>query len=569
MASLTAKTIRGRKYYYLRECRRVNGKPKVVKQTYLGSAAEVAAALADPKHGLVPLSYAPVKDFGALAALFDLATRIGFIDIVDRHVPKRTKTAPSVGAYLLLAALNRCVAPRSKAKAAAWYEGTSLARWLPFKPTQLTSQRFWDNMDRVDESAIQAIQEEFTKRIVERFALDLSCFFYDATNFFTFIDSFNEASTLAQRGKSKEGRSNLRILGLALIVTADHHVPLFHHLYPGNQHDAPTFRSVLDDLVARYHQVCGEEGKEDVTLVFDKGNNAEDIIEELGESPYHIVGSLVPTQHKDLLAVARSKLERLDPKRFPAEVLSYRTQKKVYGSEFTVLVTWNENLHAAQVKTLEREVAKRRQKLVDLQGRLRRARKKPSRGKAPTKASVTRAVNRILKGRHMKDLFRITVERRGRALPTLHFRFDRRAWERLDRTLLGKTLLFTDRHEWSDEDIVTTYRGQHHVESVFRQMKDPRHLAFRPTHHWTDQKLQVHALYCVVAFTLAALLQRDVTAAGINLSVPRLLDELGGIREVQVLTQSRRGRPRTHRVHSELNDTQERLYDALQLERYL
>jgi hypothetical protein len=38
---------------------------------------------------------------------------------------------------------------------------------------------------------------------------------------------------------------------------------------------------------------------------------------------------------------------------------------------------------------------------------------------------------------------------------------------------------------------------------------------------------------------------------------------------VQVLTQSRRGRPRTHRVHSELNDVQERLYDALQLERYL
>jgi len=534
MASLTAKTIRGRKYYYLRECRRVNGKPKIVKQIYLGSAAEVAAALSDPKHGLVPLPYAPVKDFGALAALFDLATRLGFVDIVDAHVPKRSKTAPSVGAYLLLAALNRCVAPRSKAKAAAWYEGTSLSRWLPFKPAQLTSQRFWDNMDRVDEAAIRAIQGELTQKIVELFDLDLSCFFYDATNFFTFIDSFNEDSTLAQRGKSKEGRTNLRILGLALIVTADHHVPLFHHLYPGNQHDAPTFRSVLDDLVVRYHQLCGGNGKEDVTLVFDKGNNAEDIME-----------------------------------RFPAEVLSYRTKKEVYGSEFTVLVTWNENLHTAQVKTLEREVAKRRQKLIDLQGRLRRARKSPRRGKAPTKASVTRAVNRILKGRHMKELFRITIDRRGRALPTLRFRFNGRAWERLDRTLLGKTLLFTDRHEWSDEDIVTAYRGQHHVESAFRQMKDPHHLAFRPTHHWTDQKLQVHAFYCVVAFTLAALLQREVAGAGIERSVPQLLDDLGDIREVQVLTQSRRGRPRTHHVHSELNDAQERLYDALQLERYL
>ena len=569
MASLTAKTVNGHKYYYLRECRRVKGKPKIVKTIYIGSAAEVAARLADPKHGFVPLPYAPVKDFGALAALFDLATRIGFVDIVDRHIPKRTKTAPSVGAYLLLAALNRCVAPRSKAKAKAWYEGTSLPRWLPFKLGQVTSQRFWDNMDRVDEAAIRTIEGELTQKIVDLFDLDLSCFFYDATNFFTFIDSFNEHSTLAQRGKSKEGRTNLRILGLALIVTADHHVPLFHHLYPGNQHDAPTFRSVLDELVARYHQLCEGNGKEDVTLVFDKGNNAEDIIQELDGSPYHIVGSLVPTQHKDLLAVARKKLERLDPKRFPAEVLSYRTKKKVYGSEFTVLVTWNENLRTAQVKTLEREVAKRRQKLVDLQGRLRRARTASRRGKAPTKASVKRTVKRILKGRHMEDLFRITVERRGRALPTLRFRFDGRAWERLDRTLLGKTLLFTDRHEWSDEDIVKAYRGQHHVESAFRQMKDPYHLAFRPTYHWTDQKLKVHAFYCVVAFTLTALLHREADAAGIELSVPMLLDELGGIREVQVLTQSQRGRPRTHRVHSELNDVQERLYDALQLERYL
>lgn len=567
MASLTVKTIRGRKYYYLRECRRVDGKPKIVKQTYLGSAADVAAALADPKHGLVPLPYAPVKEFGALAALFDVATRIGFVEIVDSYVPKRSKTTPSVGAYLLLAALNRCVAPGSKAKVGTWYEGTSLSRWLPFNPSQVTSQRFWDNMDRVDEAAIRAIEGKLTRKIVEMFDLDLSCFFYDATNFFTFIDSFNENSTLAQRGKSKEGRTNLRILGLALIVTADHQVPLFHHLYPGNQHDAPTLRSVLDELVARYHQI--HQGHDDVTLVFDKGNNAEDIIQELGESPYGIVGSLVPTQHKDLLAIPRAKLERLDPKCFPAEVLSYRTTKDVYGSEFTVLVTWNENLHIAQTRTLEREIAKRRQKLLDLQRRLQRARKGPRRGKAHTKASVTKAVNRILVGRHMKDLFRITIERRGRALPTLRFRFDVPAWERLDRTLLGKTLLFTDRHEWSGEAIVKAYRGRHHVESAFRQMKDPHHLAFRPTYHWTDQKLRVHAFYCVVAFTLAALLQRELEKANIELSVPRLLDELGRIREVQVLTKSRRGKPRTHRIHSQLNDTQTRLYDALQLERYL
>jgi transposase len=172
------------------------------------------------------------------------------------------------------------------------------------------------------------------------------------------------------------------------------------------------------------------------------------------------------------------------PERFPAEVLSHRTTKEVYGREFTVLVTWNENLHEAQVKTLEREIAKRREGLLQIKRRLARARRGPRRGRPATKASIQKAVSRVLQGRHMKDLFWVDVDRRGRAVPTMNFRFDQQAWRKLNRTLLGKTLLFTDRSDWSDERIVEAYRGQHHVEAAFRQMKDPHHLSFRPTRHW-------------------------------------------------------------------------------------
>ena len=38
MASLTAKVIKGRTYYYARECRRVDGRPKVVRTVYLGTS---------------------------------------------------------------------------------------------------------------------------------------------------------------------------------------------------------------------------------------------------------------------------------------------------------------------------------------------------------------------------------------------------------------------------------------------------------------------------------------------------------------------------------------------------
>ncbi len=244
MASLTAKKINGRTYYYLRECAWVDGRPKIVRQKYLGTAEAVAAAIENKAMpGGDVRSEAQVLEFGAVTALYDLAKRLDVVEIIDRHVPKQDRGGPTVGTYLLLAALNRCVAPSSKAQLASWYEGTVLPRWLKLKPAQLSSQRFWDNMSRVSEETIVAIERELAERVFGDFELERGCLFYDATNFFTFIDSFNERPSLPQRGKCKHGRNNLRIVGLSLLVTSDFQVPLFHRLYAGNQPDVKSFRT--------------------------------------------------------------------------------------------------------------------------------------------------------------------------------------------------------------------------------------------------------------------------------------------------------------------------------------
>lgn len=109
--------------------------------------------------------------------------------------------------------------------------------------------------------ALTAIERELTAAIVKKFNLNVSSLFYDATNFFTFIDSFNHRPTMAQRGHCKYGRANLRILGLALVVTREDQVPLLHHLYPGNQHDAVTFRSLLGEIDAR-HKLFAQNNEE-------------------------------------------------------------------------------------------------------------------------------------------------------------------------------------------------------------------------------------------------------------------------------------------------------------------
>ena len=93
----------------------------------------------------------------------------------------------------------------------------------------------------------------------------------------------------------------------------------------------------------------------------------------------------------------------------------------------------------------------------------------------------------------------MTVETED-GLPVLRYRFDQRAWQRLQSTLLGKTLIFTDNADWSDVEIVRGYRAQHHVESAFRSMKNTHYISLRPR---TDQKIAVFC--CVLALLLCSL----------------------------------------------------------------
>ena len=88
---------------------------------------------------------------------------------------------------------------------------------------------------------------------------------------------------------------------------------------------------------------------------------------------------------------------------------------------------------------------------------------------------MTGKVNGWLRARHMRDLFSVEIGEEG-GLPTLTYAFNEAAWQDLRATLLGKTLLFTDNHDWSDADIVRGYRAQHHIEGAFRQMKRPHRI---------------------------------------------------------------------------------------------
>jgi transposase len=564
MASLTPKNISGRTYYYARECQRVDGKPKIVKTTYLGSLDHILQALAQAQTPLRPKT-ARLSSFGDVAALYDQAQQIGLVELIDAQVPKRDQGL-STGQYLLLAALNRAAHPTSKAQLADWYRHTVLARLVPATTDQLSSQAFWNHMERVSPADIQAIEQALSLQLIQQFQLSLRLLVYDGTNFFTFINTRTPAR-LPARGHNKQHRGDLRQVSLGMLVSTDFHVPLFHLVYTGNLTDATAFQTVSEELAQRYRQLA--QGCEHITLIFDKGNNSTPAFDTLGGSPFHFIGSLVPSQHTDLLAVPLEEFAPLAGERL-ARCLAYRTTKPVFGQERTIVITYNENLLEGQLQGITASLTKARRKLDELQASLRRRREgRLKQGRAPTTESVRKQVEQILSGQFLKSLLRCDVTP-GAVVPGLSYRTDTAALARLTRTHLGKTILFTDNADWSNEEIVLGYRAQHHIESAFRDMKNPHFLGWSPMFHWTDSKIRVHAFYCVLALTLTSLLQRTLHGHGLDLSLQRMMELLGGIQEVLLLYPRQPGEkhPRTATCLSERSPEQEKLLEVLNLGRY-
>jgi len=562
MPSLTQKIINGRKYYYARICKRVGGKPKVVKTIYLGAVEKMIKNAQAPKE-ISQAREVCILEMGATAALWDITRRLGLVEIIDRHAPKRGQ-GPTVGQYMLVAAINRAASPTSKAAVAEWFADTVGPRLIGIKPNQLSSQAFWNHMDRLGREALLKIENDLLVRLVDGFKINLDCLLYDATNFYTYINTKTK-SKLAQRGHNKQKRNDLRQVSLGLMTSSDFHVPLLHLVYGGNVNDAKQFGSVIDELAQRYKQLTQSCPR--ITLVFDKGNNSQANFESFNDTGMHFVGSLKLNQCKPLLAVPLKKYRRLAGAGLQ-EIQVYRTRKKVFAEERTVLISYNENLLAGQLQGIGHNIAKCRAQLRELQTKLKRWMHGKVRGKRPPLEGVEKKIARILKREYMHEIIKTNVSVVSECIE-IKYRVDQEAIARLSRTVLGKTILFTDNHQWTDEQIVSAYRAQYHIEHAFREMKNPHFLGWNPRGHWTDQKIRVHAFYCVAALTLVSLLRRELADKGLCLSVECLMKQLGRIREtISVYPQPNGKPPKLSYSISRLNKMQKRLYDTLDLDRF-
>jgi hypothetical protein len=90
VSSLYRKIISGKPYYYLREMGWVDGKPKMVSERYLGSVADIVAAMDRVEAAMMPLHTGHLK-FGAVAAGWSMLTELDVVAVIDELIGARLK----------------------------------------------------------------------------------------------------------------------------------------------------------------------------------------------------------------------------------------------------------------------------------------------------------------------------------------------------------------------------------------------------------------------------------------------------------------------------------------------
>jgi transposase len=495
------------------------------RTVYIGDRQKLAELIQVSASAVMPTSFAP-QPVGAALALATVATDLGLEALIDDVCPVRQGAAP-VGRRVLLAALHRVLAPRRDnglRTLRGFYETSLLAELLPIAATALDDRRMGEMLDGLTVSQVERIEAAVVQRLLQREGVSTHALAFDCTNF----DSFAGAKTpsrLLRRGHAKSGRP-LRVLGMGLLATADEGMPLLTFAYPGNENDVTAFGRFLRALDRRRAAL---DLPLEMTVAAVGGNVSKQLLLRLEADPRYYVMRL-PPHH--LGAVPRGRHREL-----PALMGSLQGQvwaKKqvctVYGVPRCVVDVYSRRMHQRQLPGLRRDRDRARAGLRELQRQLQRQRAGLRRVKPLTVRAVQRRVATAVAREHMRRLFPVQVAK-GAGAPTLTFTEPDEAWQHLQDYVLGRTLLVTNRSDWSPEQIVHASRMQSHNERAFRDLKDPGGASMLPLRHRRDRALRAHVLLVVLALLLAKVLQRRLKQAGTK--APSLASVLGPLQQIQ------------------------------------
>ena len=347
------------------------------------------------------------------------------------------------------------------------------------------------------------------------------------------------------------------------MVSETGHVPLLYRSYAGNGSDQAVLESCLGGL-GRLHDALDEgEGRQEPahrTLVRDGGFWSPQLELCLDVEGYYSIISL-PLGHKAAEGALQYAAQRGAMKPLSGDLKDIRAARlrtKVGDLDRTLVIVESTELLVGQKRGVASALNRARKELSKLERLVTAGR--------ITKTRLQQRVTQALAREHLADFVVVTVEGED-ARPSFTWTVDAARRRELERTRLGKRVLCTDRHTWGNERIVRGFRGQWHVEELFRRAKKGGVVPWGPSYQWADPSLRLHTFATVIGLLLVSLARLELRT---RKSVKLMLTELADIRATLVRTSTgKSGRRPTVLLVPEMTPFQRAAVRRFELARWL
>jgi Transposase DDE domain len=475
--------------------------------------------------------------------------------IIARHVPHGQETVAPAD-VIAIEVINRLCQPCSEfALAERWYAATGLEDLLGVPDAEVTKDRLYRTLDQL-RAAKEKIESDLKQRFGVLFQLDYELLLYDVTS--SYFEGLAEANELAQRGYSRDHRSDCKQVIVALVVTREG-FPLAHYTWAGNTQDVKTVQRLVEAIEARF-------GKSQRVWVMDRGMISDEALNFLSAEGRHY-----------LLATKRPALNA-----FQAELRSPGWQRLPDNPDVTVKQLTREDVHYLLARSRPRrlkERAIRRRQRRGLAQALKKLHARVGAGRLKKRDKILEAVGR-LKERFPKARGFVTITVSVNPVSVSYL------WNvakfRAALVADGAYLLRSNQGGWSAQEFWETYIQLTVIERAFRVLKSE--LLLRPIWHHYSGRTEAHIFVCVLAYALWRTLDHLAKRAGLMTLIrkadeerpdssptPRpmtpevILRELSQIQIGDIELETTTGQKLVLRRVARPNAEQKRILDALQL----
>jgi transposase len=524
---------------------------------------------------LGPADPPPVADLGStrtigtrrvgdVGALVWVAEQLDLIKLIDQACGLKGSTGgPTVGEMVVAVAVQRACAPAAKCHLAAFLE-SCVPRVSCLPASAFTGQAFHRLAAQITDEHLEKAQIEIARAAVRHFALATDVLAFDTTNFDTHIATTTPGE-LARRGKAKSKRSDLRVVGLAALVSETGHVPLLHRTYPGNGSDQTVLGECLQALGKLHDALNDGDARTQSgsrTLVRDGGSWSEQLELDLDVEGYSTLLSLPLSHGASQLALEhaarRGAMKPMGGKLGGVRAARLRIPVGDAELDRTLLVVESQELLRGQKRGIAVALRKAKEELRKLERR--------AAGGRIQREALEDRVQKALRREHLSEFVIAKVqEERGQVSLRWHVDAERR--RRLERTRLGRRVLCTDRHVWSSGRIAYAFRGQWNVEELFRRAKKGGIAPWGPSHQWADSSLRLHTFATVIGLTLVSLAHLKF---GARKSAQSMMKSLADVKATLVRVRTKeRGRRATVMLAPDLTAEQRKSVQSFDLGRWM